>query len=119
MSDYSEKHIRQRVLEINKYFGEKYQYDNIDIVNERFSMTLQFVSEIPFLLESAKNLKGAAILEQMNAGKKRLEAEAFEYKLSALVESVEKTATTLDKAHRTLQSQFSELKEEKIKNNLK
>lgn len=104
--------IQERIDYLSSYFQEDYMEDNIEILNERFKKTLVFGAELPALLKTASTLRDQRLSELVGGGHKMSEAKLLAYTEVNLVEELKSLRSTINQAHRTLQSQISVWKED-------
>lgn len=107
--------VQKTLTEIQEYFRQDYQEDNITILNERFKMSLIYFSMIPNMQKQATEQltnKLATLTKKYTISVAKLQAA----RETALVQEIKEIKSLLNTAHRTLQSQISAWKEEHAAN---
>lgn len=109
--------FKKTLIEIQDYFSEDYQEDEITILQERFKKALVYTAMMPNIQKQATALLTNKLAELTKIYKPSV-AKLQAAKEMALVQEVKDVKALLNTAHRTLQSQISAWKEEHAANRL-
>lgn len=107
---YTQEQIEQKIMDTESYIKKDYQVDNVQTVLERSKILLQYFSDIPALLDSAKALRDKCDVQHIDdmVSKRKILCASY-YNLYERIQNIQKS---LSKEISITQSQISTLRVE-------